>query len=148
MSTWPAGSPGQGSQHDSDRTLADHQHRLVRREVQAAHALEAGIQRLDKDSLGKWNAVRDLYQPALDDPVHHSHVPGKTTAGRFKSRGAADPLVYRALGEGLLAAVVTTAAGDMVEDGDPIAHSEGFNSRSQGRDRAYRFMAEDAGRGV
>ena len=117
-------SLGQGGEHDSDRALADHQHRLIRREIQAAHAFEAGIQRLDEDRLGKRDAIGNLHQSAFHDPVHHPHIAGEASAGRLKTRGAADSLVNRTLGKSLLAAVVASAAGYVVEDSHPVARRQ------------------------
>ena len=42
----------------------------------------------------------------------------------------------------------SNAAGNVVEDGHPIAHGEGFYSGPHSSDRAHGLMAEDARRGV
>ena len=139
---------GQGGEHDSDWALTNHQNGFVRCKIEAAHALEAGIQRLDEHGLSKRDAVRNLNQSAFHDPVHDPHVAGEAAAGGLEPRTAADALVNRTLGEGLLAAVVASPARDVVEHSHTVTYGERFHSVSHGRDRAYRFVAEDARRGV
>src|ERR1700733_4165083 len=139
---------GQGGEHDSNWPLSNHQNGFIRCQIEAPHALEAGIQRLDEHSLRKRDAVGNLDQPAFHNPVRHPPVAGEAAAGGLKPRTAADALVNRTLSEGLLAAVVASPARDVVEHSHPVAYGERSYSRSYGCDCAYRFVAEDARRGV
>jgi hypothetical protein len=84
----------------------------------------------------------------LDDPVHDADAFGETPARRLESRGAAHFLVCEALSEGLVAAVVTLAAGDVMKDYDPVAGGVFCDSGAYGRDDAGGFMSEDARGGV
>ena len=90
-------------------------------EAQGLNPLHAGIHRLDETGLLEGDAVGDFYGSLLDDPIHDADVFGEASAGGLESGGASDLLVGGALGEGLVAAVVTLAAGDVMEDHDAIA---------------------------
>src|SRR5450631_2588562 len=111
---------GQGRQHDADGALADYQDCLIRSQIQAADALQAGIQRFNEDRLGERNPVGDFDQSALHNPVHHPHIACKSTAGGLKACGAAYLLINRTLGKGFLSAVIARAARDVVENSYPV----------------------------
>src|SRR5438477_10529205 len=84
----------------------------------------------------------------LNDPIHDADVFGETAAGRLKSGGTADLLVGRALGKGLVLAVKTLAARDVMEDHHAVAGAIVLDAFSGCSDYAGGFMPKDAGRGM
>lgn len=84
----------------------------------------------------------------LDDPIHDADVFRESAAGGLKSGRAPHLFVSGALGEGLVKAVVTSAARNVVENDHAISRSELADSGADGRDYAGSFVTEDAGRGV
>jgi hypothetical protein len=90
----------------------------------------------------------NLHGSLLNDPIHHPDVLGEASTGGFEACCASDLFVSRALREGLVPAVVTLAAGDVMKDHDPVARLEPGYSRAYGRYDAGGFVAEDAGRGM
>jgi len=117
-------------------------------EAQGLDSLHAGIDGLDKTGLLEGDAVGDFYSALVDDPIHDADVFGETAAGGLEASGASNSFVGGALGEGLMAAVVALAAGNVMEDYDAVAGSEAGDSGTDGCGYAGGFMAEDAGSGM
>src|SRR5208337_2933899 len=116
--TRPAGEHGEDN---TDGPLANHEHGFARFEAQRRDPFQAGVYRLHEASLFKRNTLRDFYRAQLDNPIHHPDVFRETSARGFKTGGASDFLISRALGEGLVTAVETPAAGDVMKDDHAVA---------------------------
>ena len=98
-----------------------------------------------KAACSKGIVVGNFDQAAADDPVHDADVLGEAAAGGSEACGAADLLVDLALREGLLAAVVAVAAGDVVIGHDAVADGEVGDAFADADDGAGHLVAEDAG---
>src|SRR5260221_11413994 len=90
--------------------------------------------------------VGNLHYPLAYDPTHHADVLGKTAAAGRKTRRGADLFVDRALRKDFFAAVVTFAAGDVVEHHYAIADGEIVHAFAQRNYPAGHLMAENTGR--
>ncbi|HZW81677.1 MAG TPA: hypothetical protein VFF50_14475, partial [Candidatus Deferrimicrobiaceae bacterium] len=90
------------------------------------------------------DAVRDFDCSLVYDPIHDTDVLGKSSTGRLKTGGASNFFVCGTLRESLVTAVVTLAAGDVVENDDAIARSKAIDAGAYGGDHAGGFMAEDS----
>ena len=144
-----AGAPRESGEHEADGALPDHQHRLIRGQIEQLHALQGRVQRLDEGCLLERHAVGNPHHTAMgDDPVHHANVLRKAAAGRLKTRRRADFLVDQALRKGLLAAVVALSAGDVVVDHHPLAQRKLRDGLAHFHDGSRHLVAEDARRGV
>src|SRR5262249_32049192 len=141
-------SLGQCSQYDTDGTLPDHQHRLVRFKAQAFYSLQAGIDRLEKTGLLVRNTIRNSHRALADDPVHHPHIVREPAARRLKASRAAYSFVGFALREGLAPAIETVATRNVMKHHHPVAWLKVANAFTHSRNRAGRFMSEDARRRV
>jgi hypothetical protein len=128
--------------------LPDGQNGFARLQAERFDSLHAGIYRFDKTGLLKGDAVGDFHGSLVDDPIHDPDVFGESAAGRLETRCASDFFVRGALGEGLVAAVVALAAGDVVENYDPIAGSKAGDAGTCGCDYPGGFMAENAWGGM
>jgi hypothetical protein len=84
----------------------------------------------------------------LNDPIHHPDVFGETTARGFEAGGAADFFVGGALGECLMLAVETLAAGDVMKNYDAVSELEFVDACADGGDHSGGFVSEDARSGV
>jgi hypothetical protein len=91
------------------------------------HGLQAGVHRLNKGGLLKWDSIGNLHQSARHDPVHHAHIFGKAAAGGLKSCSNADLLVDRALRERFFAAVVAVTTRDVVKDHAAVSGREALD---------------------
>src|ERR1700739_313428 len=92
--------------------------------------------------------MRDANRSVLDDPVHDPNIFGKAAAGSLESGRATYLLVGRALREGLVPAVKTVTAGNVMKDHHPVA---GTVLRDALADRGYYaggFVSEDARGGM
>src|ERR1035438_4241346 len=125
--------PCQDTQYDADRTLPDGQHGLAGLQAEGFDAFHTGIHWLDETSLLKRDALRDFHSALIDDPIHDADVLGEASTRGFEAGSASDLFVGGALGEGLVAAVVTVAAGDVMKDYDAVAGLEPGYSRPCGR---------------
>jgi hypothetical protein len=94
------------------------------------------------------DAVRNLDEAASHDPVHDTDVLGEASTGGREARGAAYFFVGLALREGLLAAVVALAAGDVVVGHDTIADNKAFDTLADANDGAGHLVSEDTWGGV
>ncbi len=141
-----SGPSCQSGQQNADRSLTDHQHCLVRLQIEQLDRLVAGIDRLKKCRLLKRNLVGNLHQTAPHNPVHHADVLGEAAAGRRKARGASYLLVDLALREGLLAAVVAFAAGDVMVRHHAVADCEAAYALAYPHNRPRHLMPEDTRR--
>jgi hypothetical protein len=120
-----AGTSCEHSMQDADRSLADHQHRLVRLQIERLDSLEHRVYRLYEGRLLEGNTVRNANHAAIaNDPIHRAHILGEASARGLKACGDSGWLVDRALGEGLLAAVEAVAARNVMEDHHPLANRE------------------------
>ncbi len=138
------GLPGERSQKNSNRSLTDDKHRLVRLEIEELNRLIAGIHRLDEGRLLERNLIRNLHQSAAHDPIHHANVLREAATRRRKASGTADLLVHLALRERLLAAVETLATGDVMVGHHPIADCKAGDALANLRNCPRHLMSEDA----
>ena len=93
-------------------------------EAESFDPFHAGIYRFNKTGLLERDAFGNLDGALLDDPIHHANVFGETSAGRLESGSASHLLIGWALGEGLVPAVVTLAARDVMKDHNAVAGLE------------------------
>jgi len=70
----------------ADRSLTLHEHHVVRARFALLDRFQTGVDRLDECGHFERNAVRDLFYPAFDDPIHRADVLRETAAGRFEAR--------------------------------------------------------------
>jgi hypothetical protein len=117
-------------------------------QVQGLNALHAGVDGLDEAGLLERDAVGDADGALRDDPIHNPHVIGETAAGRLESGRAADSLVGRTLGKGLVLAIETVAARYVMEDHHAVARKVIGHAFANGSDHAGGFVPENAGGGV
>ena len=93
----------------------------------------------------KRNLIGNLYQAtALHNSVHHTDVFSEAAARRSEPGRATDLLVVFTLCEGLLAAVVALAAGDVVVGHHAIPYAEAGYACADLRNRAGHLVSEDA----
>src|SRR5207302_9547751 len=109
-------------------------------QAQGFHTLHASIDRLDKTSLLKRNAVGNPNRAALHDPIHHANIFGEAASGRLKTCRAAHLLIGGTLGKSLVTAVIAFAARDMVKDNNAVSRLEILDARSQRGYHARSFM--------
>jgi hypothetical protein len=128
--------------------LPDGQNHFASAEAQGFNTLHAGVDRFHEASLLQGNAVRDANGTVLHDPIHHSNVLSESATGRFKSSCATDFLISRALGEGLVLAIETLTARDVVEDHNAVARAVGLDAFADRRHHAGGLVAEDARGGM
>ena len=69
----------QRRQQNPNASLPNHQHRIIRLQLQQPNRLEASIHRLNKRRLLKRNIVRHMNQPRrrhaiAHNPIHHANV--------------------------------------------------------------------------
>jgi hypothetical protein len=84
----------------------------------------------------------------LGDPIHRPNIFGETSTRGIKPGGAADFFVGGTLGERLVLAVVTLAAGDVMKNYDAVSGLELAHLRADGGDYSGGFMSENAGSGM
>ena len=84
-------------------------------------AFEAGVHRLDETGLVEGYSIGNLFDAALDDPVHGAHVLGETASGGFIPGRDADFLVDRALGVEFAPAIEALRARNVMENDDAVA---------------------------
>ena len=143
-----AGAGGESGEEDADGPLADDEDGFVGLEIEIANALVDGVDGLDEGRLLKGDAVGDFDEAAADDPGHDADIFGKAAAGGLEAGGHADALVVIALRGGLFAAVITAAAGGVVEDHDAVVDFKALDALAGGGDHPGDFVAEDAGGGM
>ena len=100
-----------------------------RLQAQCFDTLHAGVDGFHEAGLLEGNAVRNAHGAVLDDPIHNSNVLSETAAGRLESSRAPDLFIGGALGEGLVSAIETLAARDVVKDHHAIAGAVGSRFR-------------------
>src|SRR5579871_1643369 len=144
-----AQSTGKHSMHDTDRSLPDHEHGIVRGQIKHLHAFKNGIDRLDKGCLLKRNSVGDAYHAAVvDDEIHDANVLCKAATRGLKPSRDAHLLIERALRRRALTAVVAVVAWHMVKDHDAFTDFVLCDAFAHGYDHSGHLMPEDARRGV
>ncbi len=124
--------------------MPDRQNGLAAAQEQSFDPFHTGVDRFDEAGLLEGNGVGNADGAVLDDPVHDADVFGKAAAGGLESRGTADLFISGALGEGLVLAVETLAAWDVVEDHNPVAGAVVLHGVADGGDYAGGFVSEDA----
>jgi hypothetical protein len=124
--------------------LTDGEDGFALAQPQGLDTFHARIDWLDETGLLERNAVWNTDRAVVDDPIHDSDVFGETAAGSLESGGASDLLVGCALGKSLVLAVKTLAAGNVVEDHDPVAGTVILHAFADGSDRAGSFVSENA----
>ncbi len=139
---------GKGGQQDSDRALTDHQHRLVRLQAEQLDRFVTCVDGLEKRRLLERNFIRNFYQTTTHNPVHYANVLGEASAGGREAGSASHLLVDLTLREGLLAAVVALAAGDVVVRHHAVADRKAADAFAYANNRARHLVSEDARRVV
>ena len=114
--------------------LALYKHHVVGLRIALMDGFEAGVERLDENCYFKRNAVRNLLDAMLDDPVHDADVLRESSTRGLEARGDADLLIDRALRVQLALAEEASAARNVVEDDDAVA---GFELRDVGAHMRY-----------
>src|SRR5262249_48026607 len=120
----------------ADRTLPDHQHGFSRLQSQRLNSLQTSVHWLDKCGLLERDPLRNLHQPSLNDPIHHTHALGKSTSRRPEPPRTTHLLICRTLREDLPFAVEALPTRNMVEDHDTIAHCKSLDFRTGCSDHA------------
>jgi hypothetical protein len=85
------------------------------------HALQTSVHRLDETGPVERNTVRDLLHPAVDNPIHHTNVLGKSSARGFVTCRYADLFINGALGIQFMAAIEAFQTGNMVKRNYAVA---------------------------
>src|SRR5450631_1397206 len=138
----------QSRQDQTNWTLPNDQHGLLRFQAKGLNTFDAGIHRLDKTCLLETDAVRDANRSLLDNPVHHPDVFGKSSARRLEPSGAANFLVRSALREGFVAAVITLSAGDVMKHHNAFANAERLNAFPHFRNDTGSFVTKNTRSGM
>src|ERR1700733_6303114 len=92
------------------------------------------------------DAVGNAYSTLPDDPVHYPDIFRKASPRWVKAGGAANLLVSGTLRKGLVAAVKTFCARDVMEDDNAVAHAEFVDALAHFCDDAGRLMTENTRR--
>lgn len=117
-----------------NRSLTLDKHNVARLRIALLDCFEASIERLDEGRDFKRNAMGNLLDATLDNPIHDADILRKSAAGRFKTGSHAHLFINRALGVKFALAVEAFTAGDVMEDNDAVA---GFDARDPGSDTGH-----------
>src|SRR5579863_6779334 len=142
-----ATAPRQHCQYDADGPLSNHQNGFAGREIHRLDTLHAGVDRFDERRLLEGDAFGNAHHAiAPHNPIHHANVVGKTSAAGFISCRRAHLLVSWALREHFMPAVITVAAGNVMEHHHAIANLKLFDAFAARRNYAGGLVSENAWR--
>ncbi len=133
----------QAGEHQANGPLPCHEHVVAGQEVKAIDGFENGVDRLEHGAFFKGIFSGNFYD-AAENERHHANVFGEAAAGGFESGGDAGAFVLRALGEGMVAAIMAIHAGDVVVESDAVAGLKLRLFAADLDDGAGGFVAEDA----
>src|SRR5882724_9216646 len=115
---------------------------------QVLNSLQASVDRLDKTGLLVGHTVGDADRSLRDNPIHHADVLGESSTSGFEACCATYFFIGLALGKGFVAAVITFAARNVVEDHHSITGIPIVDAFADGGYHAGDFVSEDARGGV
>ena len=135
----------QAGEHQADRPLPGHQHRVAAQQGEPFDGLEDGVDRFEHRAFEKGVARRDS-DHARQDEGHDADVFGIAAARRLEARRDAGALVLGALREGVVPAGMTLQARHVMMQRHALADLELPDARADADDGAGGFVAEDARR--